>query len=42
MHDFVKEFWSDPEYRESVRNEETYAYDDNPDHFVTDYAATNP
>lgn len=42
LDDFMDIYWSDEEYLEQVRNEEVYAYDENPSHFVTDYAATNP
>lgn len=42
LDDFIDIFWQDAEYTEKVRNEEIYAYDDNPSHFITDYAATNP
>jgi len=42
LDDFIDTFWSDSEYLEKVRNEEVYAYDDFPNSFITDYAATNP
>jgi len=42
LDDFIDTFWSDIEYLEQVRNEEINAYEDTPDSFITDYAATNP
>ncbi len=42
MYGFVQAFWPDSNYRDSVRNGEISAYEDNPESFVTDYAATNP
>jgi hypothetical protein len=42
LDDFIDIFWSDADYLERVRNQEVYAYDDTPESFITDYAATNP
>ena len=42
LDDFINTFWQDTEYLEKVRNEEIYAYDDTPNSFITEYAATNP
>ncbi len=42
LDDFIDKFWPDADYLEKVRNEEIYAYDDTPESFVTEYAATNP
>jgi len=39
---FIDTFWNDSEYLEKVRSEEVSAYEDTPESFVTDYAATNP
>jgi len=42
LNDFINTFWSDKDYLEKVRNEEVSAYEDAPESFITDYAATNP
>ena len=42
LDDFIDIFWADSEYLERVRNEEVSAFDDSPESFITDYAATNP
>lgn len=42
LNDFINTFWSDKKYLEQVRNQEVSAYQDTPESFVTDYAATNP
>jgi len=42
LDDFIDIFWTDAEYLERVRNEEVFAAEDNPSHFITDYAGTNP
>jgi hypothetical protein len=42
LDDFIDIFWSDSDYLKRVRNQEVYAYDDTPERFITEYAATNP
>jgi len=42
VDDFMSLYWDDSEYVDKVRNKEVYAYDDTPESFVTEYAATNP
>ena len=42
LDDFIDMFWPDSDYIEQVRNEEVYAYDDTPESFISEYAATNP